>query len=168
MIAAVKWGALVGVASYVVLDIGLTLLNLLLFGTSPTDLNHPGPLSLACLGIFAVLFAFSAAGYFTGRETLKAGWGAASAMVALAVYYVLKAIYTPGASVSSNSSEKLPAIAQVLSATAAAIIVLLIAAFMGWLGARPAIQRAGKRLEQARLQGNGATASARDGTANPQ
>ena len=120
------------------------------------------------LGHFCRAVCFLRGWLFHGARDLKAGWGAASAMVALAVYYVLKAIYTPGASVSSNSGEKLPAIAQVLSATAAAIIVLLIAAFMGWLGARPAIQRAGKRLEQARLEGNGATASARDGTANPQ
>ena len=150
MIAAVKWGALVGTGAYVILTIGLTLLTSLLFGTNSTDLNHPGPLSLACLGIFALLFAFSAAGYFTGRETLSALWGAASAMLALAVYYVLGLIYNPdrGANASSGTEKPLPMIAQVLSATAAAAIVLLIAAFMGWLGARPAIQQARKRLEQ--------------------
>jgi len=152
MIAAMKWGALVGVGSYLILRIGLTLLSSLLFGASPTDLNHPGPLSLTCLGIFGILFAFSTAGYFTGRETLKVGWGAASAMLALAVYYGLGLIYTPDRS-SVSTSNQLPIIAQVLTATTAAAIVLLIAAFMGWLGARPAIQQAGKRLEQSRVPG---------------
>ena len=80
MISAAKWGALIGAGSYVILIIGLALISSMLFGTSPADFNHPGPLTLACLGIFGILFAFSAAGYFTGRETHKAGWGAISAI----------------------------------------------------------------------------------------
>jgi hypothetical protein len=104
MTSALKWGALVGVSSYLVLTIGLTLLNSLLFGTSPTDLNHPGSLAFACLGIFGILFAFSAAGYFTGRETLKVGWGVTSAMLALIVYYVLGLIYTPGGGAGGGTS----------------------------------------------------------------
>ena len=100
MMSAAKWGALIGAGSYVILIIGLTLLSSILFGTSPADFNHPGPLTLACLGIFGILFAFSAAGYFTGRETHRAAWGAISAIVALTIYYVLSLIYTPGRSSS--------------------------------------------------------------------
>src|SRR5262249_2978696 len=96
MNSALKWGALVGVSSYLILTIGLTLLNSLIFGNSPTDLSHPGSLAFACLGIFGILFAFSAAGYFTGRETSKVGWGVTSAMLALIVYHGLGLIYTPG------------------------------------------------------------------------
>jgi hypothetical protein len=153
MIPAVKWGALVGVGSYVILIIGLTLLSSILFGTSPADFSHPGPLTLACLGIFGILFAFSAAGYFTGRETHRVAWGAISAIIALAIYYVLSLIYTPGRSTSlgtpsTGTSGQLSAAAQALSAIAAAAVVLLIAAAMGWLGARPAVQQARKRLER--------------------
>jgi hypothetical protein len=153
MTSALKWGALVGVSSYLILTIGLTLLNSLLFGTSPTDLNHPGSLAFACLGIFGILFAFSAAGYFTGRETLKVGWGVSSAMLALIVYYVLGLIFTPGRGAGGGTSaasmtNHLPLAAEVLSSLVAAIIVLLIAAGMGWLGARPGIQQAEKRLRQ--------------------
>ena len=126
MISVVKWGALVGVSSYLILTIGLTLLNSLLFGTSPTDLNHPGSLAFACFGIFGILFAFSAAGYFTGRETRKVGWGVISAMVALIVYYLLGLIYTPGRdtlgkSPATGATNQLPVAAQVLSSIAAAV-----------------------------------------------
>jgi uncharacterized membrane protein YjfL (UPF0719 family) len=149
MTSALKWGALIGVSSYLILTIGLALLNSLLFGNSPSDLNHPGSLAFACFGIFGILFAFSAAGYFTGRETRKVGWGVTSAMLALIVYYVLGLIYTPGRSGSAASTTNhLSLAAQVLSSIVAAIIVLLIAACMGWLGARPGIQQAQKRLRQ--------------------
>jgi hypothetical protein len=156
MTTALKWGALVGVSSYLILTIGLTLLNSLLFGNSPSDLNHPGSLAFACFGIFGILFAFSAAGYFTGRETRKVGWGVTSAMLALIVYYVLGLIYSPGRggigdTSAASTTNHLPLAAQVLSSVVAAVIVLLIAAGMGWLGARPGIQRAQKRLGQSAL-----------------
>jgi hypothetical protein len=153
MTSALKWGALVGVSSYLILTIGLTLLNSLLFGNSPSDLNHPGPLAFACFGIFGILFAFSAAGYFTGRQTRKVGWGVISAMLSLMVYYVLGLIYTPGrggtgGTSTASTTNHLSLAAQVLSSIVAAIIVLLIAAGMGWLGARPGVQQAQKRFRQ--------------------
>jgi putative flippase GtrA len=149
MMSAAKWGAIVGVSSYLVLIVGLTLLNSALFGSSPADLDHPGPLTLVCLGIFGICFAFSAAGYFTGRDTRKAGLGAISAVIALIVYYVLSTLYTPGRTAtvgSSGASDKLPMVAQVLSAVVAGLVVMLLAAGMGWLGARPAVQQAERRL----------------------
>jgi hypothetical protein len=149
MTSAAKWGAIVGVSSYLVLIVGLTLLNSALFGASPADLNHPGPLTLVCLGIFGICFAFSAAGYFTGRETRKARLGAISAVIALVVYYLLSTLYTPGRSAtvsSASTTDKLPEVAQVLSAVVAGAFVMLLAAGMGWLGARPAVQQAERRL----------------------
>jgi len=101
------------------------------------------------LGIFGILFAFSAAGYFTGRETSKVGWGVTSAMLALIVYHGLGLIYTPGSEgvgSAASTTNHMPFVAQILLASAAAIIVLLIAAGMGWLGARPGIYQAQKRL----------------------
>lgn len=149
MIPAAKWGTLLGVGSYLILTIGLTLLDSAFFGTSPVDLNHPGPLTFTCLGIFAILFAFSTAGYFTGRETRQVGWGVVSAMIALTVYYLLGRVYTPGrSSMNSSTASQLPFVAQLLFAGAAAVLVLLVAAGMGWLGARPAVQQAQKRLER--------------------
>lgn len=146
MMSAAKWGAIVGVSSYLVLIVGLTLLNSALFGASPVDLNHPGPLTLVCLGIFGICFAFSAAGYFTGRETRKAGLGAISAVIALILYYLLSSLYTPGRTATGGASDKMPLVAQVLSAVVAGVIVMLLAAGMGWLGARPAVQQAERRL----------------------
>jgi|GEM_PF-980724 uncharacterized protein with beta-barrel porin domain len=157
MLSAAKWGALVGVCSYLVLIVGLTLLNAALFGNSPADLDHPGALTFVCLGIFGLLFAFSAAGYFTGRETLRAGLGALSAVIAFAVYYLLSLIYTPDRSAASTASttttpagaHPLPAVFQALAAIVAGLIVAGFAALMGWLGARPAVQQARKRLNLA-------------------
>jgi hypothetical protein len=172
MISVVKWGALVGVSSYLILTIGLTLLNSLLFGTSPTDLTHPGSLAFACLGIFGILFAFSAAGYFTAREARKVGWGVISAMLALIVYYLLGLIYTPGRdtlgkSSATSTTNQLPLAAQVVSSIAAAIIVLLIAAGMGWLGARPAIQQSQKRLGLSAMPKDKDTLPAPDASGTP-
>ena len=75
MRSAMKWGAVVGIASYLLLGLGLTLLGIAAFGTGSASLDtNPGKLSLGCASIFLLLFAFSAAGYFAGRETLNAGW----------------------------------------------------------------------------------------------
>src|SRR5579883_2780962 len=99
----------------------------------------------------------SAAGYFTGRETLRAGLGALSAVIAFAVYYLLSLIYTPDRSAASTASttttpagaHPLPAVFQALAAIVAGLIVAGFAALMGWLGARPAVQQARKRLNLA-------------------
>ena len=122
-------------------------------GYRPRKIGHNElymrPLTFVCLGIFGICFAFSAAGYFTGRETRKAGLGAISAIVALIVYYLLSNLYTPGHTSSAGAAgagEKLPVVAQVLSAIVAGGLVMVLAAGMGWLGARPAVQQAERRL----------------------
>lgn len=149
---ALKWGALTGLGAYVVGRLILTLGAMLLFGDGPSDLDHPGILTSACLGIFIILFAFSAAGYYAGRDTLKAGMGAVAGMVAMAVYAALSAIYTPGAAAATPSQPGQPAvspIAQAISLVAAALVVFGIAALMGWLGGRPGAANARKRALKA-------------------
>ena len=156
MQTALKWGAIVGGVAYLVGTIFLTLLAKLLFGGQPVDLNHPGVFTLSCLGIFGLLFAFSAAGYFTGRDTLLDGWGAVAGMVALAVYYVLSLLYTPGAEFAASLRGQFvsvpgktaaeSAFAAGVSVAASAFIVFGIAAMMGWLGGRPGAKNALKRL----------------------
>ncbi len=97
MRAAIKWGVVVGIASYLLLGLGLTLLGVAVFGTAPPRSIRPGKLTLGCGSIFLLLFAVSAAGFFTGRETLNAGMGALAGMVTFAIYGVLITIYAPGA-----------------------------------------------------------------------
>jgi hypothetical protein len=153
---AYKWGAVVGAAAYVFATIILTQLAKLLFAGQTVDVNHPGIFSLSCLGIFALLFAFSAAGYFTGRDTLLDGYGAVAGMVALAVYYVLSLLYTPGAPFAASlrtefvsvpgKSVAESAFAAAVAFAASAFIVFAIAALMGWLGGRPGARNARKRL----------------------
>lgn len=151
MRAALKWGLLTGAGAYVVAQLVLTLGATLIFGAGPGDPNHPGILLSGCLGIFFVLFAFSAAGYFTGRDTLTAGLGAVSGIVAFAVYAILSRIYTPqtvpvtAASVSKSAASTINPVAQAGVFLAALLVVVGIAALMGWLGGRPGATNARKR-----------------------
>lgn len=142
---ALKWGALTGLGAYVVGRLLLTLGATAIFGAGPSDLDHPGILTSACLGIFIILFAFSAAGYYTGRDTLQAGMGAVAGIVAMAVYAALSAIYTPGASAAQPGQPGISPVAQAISLVMAALVVFGIAALMGWLGGRPGAANARKR-----------------------
>lgn len=161
MRVALKWGVLVGLAMYLVATVGLTLLALALFPHQPADLDHPGVFTLSCLGIFGLLFACSAAGFFTGRETLRDGYGALAGVVALAVYYVLGLIYTPGqppgaalrGAAAPGQSAAESAFAQAVAALSSALIVFGIAALMGWLGGRPGAARARRRAGLAKPKG---------------
>jgi hypothetical protein len=151
MRAALKWGLLTGAGAYIVAQLVLTLGATLIFGAGPGDPNHPGILLSGCLGIFFVLFAFSAAGYFTGRDTLTAGLGAVSGIVAFAVYAILSRIYTPqtvpvtAGSVPKSAASTINPVAQAGVFLAALLVVVGIAALMGWLGGRPGATNARKR-----------------------
>jgi hypothetical protein len=147
---ALKWGALVGTASYLVAALALPLLSAALFGTP--DLANPGVLVLGCLDIFLLLFGFSAAGYFTGRETLKDRLGAVAGMTAFVVYAVLTAVYTPhagGSPASAGTKGSANAVGQAIAAVVADAFVLGLAALMGWLGGRPGAQKARRAREAA-------------------
>jgi hypothetical protein len=151
MRAAIKWGALIGVASYLLLGIGLTLLGMAAFGNGAASLDSsPGKLTLGCGSLFLLLFAFSAAGFFTGRETLNAGMGALAGMVTFAIYGVLITIYAPGGSSNVLTQDAnmpggfgMQAMALFVTVT----IPLGIAALMGWLGGRPGAMR-GRKTRQ--------------------
>src|SRR5690242_2057528 len=152
MRAAALWGSVTGLGAYLILRLGLALL---LFGSGSADLDHPGIFASSCLGIFALLFAFSAAGYFAGRDSLRAGMGALAGVISVAVYAALSAIYTPqaggsgGAASPAPGAQALPAAAQVASTIVAAALVFGVAALMGWLGGRPGAQNGRRRLAAA-------------------
>jgi cellobiose-specific phosphotransferase system component IIC len=144
--SAAKWGALVGVISYLALGILLPLFSHLLFGTSAADLNaNSGRLALGCLGIFALLFAFSAAGFFAGRESLRPAAGTIAGMIAFVLYTMLGAIYEPGGAIRTAGT------GNVFSQLVAALIVIGFAALMGWLGGRPGAQQGLRRARTAQL-----------------
>lgn len=152
MRAALKWGALTGVGAYLVAQLVLTLGATLIFGVGPADPNHPGILLSSCLGIFFILFAFSAAGYFAGRDTLKAGMGAVAGMIAYVLYAVLSLIYTPQAQPVTPApapkvgTSAINPLAEASAFVVAQLVILGIAALMGWLGGRPGATNARKRL----------------------
>ncbi len=148
-----KWGALVGLVTYLVVDLALTAIGLLAFGSGPADLNtDPGKLALGCVSIFLLLFAFSAAGYFAGRETGNAGAGALAGAVAAAVYALLIQLYTPGgggvAASANTGGASESAVATVVVLVITAALFLGVAALMGWLGGRPGAQRSPRRVQR--------------------
>lgn len=150
MRAAALWGGVTGLGAYLILRLGLALLTVLLFGSGSADLDHPGIFASSCLGIFALLFAFSAAGYFAGRDSLRAGMGALAGVISVAVYAALSAIYTPRAggppAPASPGTQALPVAAQAASTIVAAALVFGVAALMGWLGGRPGAQNGRRRI----------------------
>ncbi|HLJ80513.1 MAG TPA: hypothetical protein VKT52_03430, partial [Ktedonobacterales bacterium] len=95
----------------------------------------------------------SAAGYFSGRDTLKAGMGAVAGMIAFVTYAILSLIYTPGTVPVTPTPTPKPGTPAVNPAAAASafivsqVVILGIAALMGWLGGRPGATNARKRLE---------------------
>lgn len=191
MRAALKWGALIGAGAYVIAGLALTLLATALFGPGVPSLGNPALFSSLCLGIFLLLFAFSAAGYFAGRETGRDGMGAVAGMVAFVVYAVLSRIYSPSSVPTGSTTGAATATATHIAATATAVatqsatavaratataaashpaprpaapsgvtilladvtsflLVLGIAALMGWLGGRPGGQRTRKARARAK------------------
>lgn len=146
MKATLKWGVLVGLAAYGVAGLALTALGLLLFGSEAASVQaNPGKLALGCFTLFLLLFAFSAAGFFTGKETLNAGLGALAGIFAFLVYAVLSSIYAPGGPAGGASIATTSA-ANIISAAVAGALFLAVAAMMGWLGGRPGAQRGRKRV----------------------
>ncbi len=135
MLSAAKWGALVGVAIYLVSQV-ITIITRVAFGTAPADPSHPGVITLGCLDLLLIVFAFSASGFYTGRETRNAGYGAIAGMVTFAVYGVLLSIYSYGGRASLSASG-LPLGVQVIIDIITVVFYLIIAALIGWLGGRP-------------------------------
>lgn len=149
MKATLKWGVLVGVAAYAVADLALTALGLMLFGTGAASVQaNPGKLALGCFSLFLLLFAFSAAGFFTGRATRKSGLGAVAGMVAFVVYGLLSTVYAPGGA-AGGAALATSSAATVISSLVADALFLAVAAMMGWLGGRPGAQRGRKRTAAA-------------------
>lgn len=148
MRAAIKWGALIGAASYLLVGLGLTIFGLVAFGDGAASLGgSPGKLTLGCASLFLLLFAFSAAGFVAGRETLNAGTGAIAGMVAFVVYGTLVTIYAPGGGSNvfvQDASGPGGFVMQAMAVVVTVTIPLGIAALMGWLGGRPGAMRAHK------------------------
>jgi hypothetical protein len=138
MTSALKWGALSGAAAYVVY-LGLTFLEQALQPGHRVDITtRPILLVPPCLLYFTLLFAFSAAGFYTGRESGRADLGAVAGMITLAVLYVLEHIYSPATGSAQAPGQAAPAAA---FAIIAGVLVFGLAAAMGWLGGRPGAQR---------------------------
>lgn len=141
MLSAAKWGALVGVATYLISQL-ITIISDVVLGPGAADLNHPGRITLGCLNLLIIAFAFSAAGFYTGRETRQAGLGPLAGMITFAVYGTLLAMYSFGGRMQmggANLGE------QVIVGLTTVFFYLMIAAMIGWLGARPGAGRARRR-----------------------
>lgn len=153
MLSAVKWGALVGVAIYIVSQ-ALVLVDNAAFPGAPS-VNNPGAVSLGCLSLMLIIFAFSASGFYTGRETGRAGLGAVAGMITFVVYAALLAVYSVGGRIIQSDGKG--GIAGTLAATVVPVVLYLgLAALIGWLGGRPGASRSPLRM-------GGATSGATSG-----
>jgi hypothetical protein len=114
-----------------------------LFASGSVDpTQNPSLWTLACLQFFLILFAYSAAGYYAGRETQRASTGAVAGIVTFAVYNLLGAIYVPGGgSTGPVTPSKMSALAFFLTNLASLLLFLGIAAGLGWLGGKPGAAR---------------------------
>ncbi len=143
MLAGLKWGAMVGVAVYVV-SLMFDFLAQALTGNGTSALNeHPVLLIPVCGVIFALLFACSAAGFYATRETGVIWHGIFAAGVTYAMQFALSKVYTPVAQPAATpASTTAP---NLIATVVAGVLVLGIAASMGWLGARPGARQYARR-----------------------
>lgn len=138
MLSVAKWGALVGVAIYLVAQILLLVTNTAFPGA--VDVNNPGAVSLGCLSLLLLLFAFSTSGFYSGRETGVAGLGAVAGMLTFVVYDALTAIYSVGGHVAQTTTRG-GALGAAVVAVIAFLLYVGLAALIGWLGGRPGAAR---------------------------
>ncbi len=139
MLSAAKWGAIVGVAIYIVSQ-AITLIGQAALGPAPADPSHPGKIALGCVDLLLIAFAFSTSGFFAGRETRVAGYGAIAGMVTFAVYGLMLGLIPLGSRVMlAQGGATLGQ--DVLIGIITIVIYLCIAALIGWLGGRPGAAR---------------------------
>ncbi len=143
MLSATKWGALVGVAIYLVSQL-ITVVGQLTLGAAPADPSHPGKIALGCLELLLIIFAFSTSGFYAGRETRRAGYGAIAGMVTFVVYGALLALYSYGGRLSLGAGAGSLG-QQIVIGLIVVILYLGIAALIGWLGGRPGSSQARAR-----------------------
>jgi hypothetical protein len=143
MQVGLKWGAIVGVAAYLV-AMAFNVLYLALAGKGNATLNdHPVLLIPVCGVVFALLFACSAAGFYSTRETGVIRDGVTAGVVVWVVLFVLSKIYTPGT--QSGAAPAAQNAGSLIALVIAGLLVVSIAAGMGWLGARPGAQQHARR-----------------------
>jgi hypothetical protein len=130
LLSALKWGALIGVAYYIVSLIVIVIENALLQGNANPAANLAFAVPL-CVGVFAIIFALYSAGYLAGGERLHVAPGVLSALVMIIVASLLGKIYTPG--VAQTSTVKQPASSPVAQ-IAGFIVYLAIVIGIGYLG----------------------------------
>lgn len=157
MLPAVKWGALVGVAIYIISQ-AITILSDVALGAGPADPTHPGRIAFGCVDLLLIIFAFSTSGYFAGRQTRQAGYGAIAGMVTFVAYGILLSVYSYGGRQPLGAGG--PTLGQqAVIGLITVVFYLCIAALIGWLGGRPgASQGQARAARAARLAGADTTA----------
>jgi hypothetical protein len=105
LISALKWGAITGVAYYIVSLLVVFVELALLQGTGNPAANLVFALP-QCVGIFALGFGLYAAGYQAGSERMHVAPGVLASVIMALLSSVLSRIYTPGL---SGTAPKQPA-----------------------------------------------------------
>jgi hypothetical protein len=153
MRSVAKWGVIIGVASYIV-SLAIYYINYLIDGAAAPDPAHPTAVALGCLQLLVIAFAFSAAGFFAGRDSRVAGYGALAGMLTCAVYGVLRTLI-PLAPQASSGAAGLTAGQQLAISIISDALILGIAALIGWLGGRPGAARGKAQAARANAASDG-------------
>ncbi|HEX9036852.1 MAG TPA: hypothetical protein VF808_07655 [Ktedonobacterales bacterium] len=147
MVSAAKWGAIVGVAVYIISQ-ALYFAGVALFGPSPADPSHPAKYALGCVDLLIIAFAFSTSGFYAGRETRVAGLGAVAGMVTFVTYGLLLGVIPLGQRVTPGQGGA--TLGQDIALGIVTVgIYLGISALIGWLGGRPGATRGKADARQA-------------------
>jgi hypothetical protein len=133
LLAALKWGAIVGVAYYVVNLLMLTVLNAILRVNDNVGSNPLIALPL-CIGIFALAFGLYTAGYQAGIARMHVAPGVLSALIMLGLSNLLSRLYSPTTQqivTKTSSSSSAVGVVGVVSL----LFAVGIAAGLGYAGA---------------------------------
>ncbi len=134
VVSALKWGAIVGVAYFVLAYLVALLSNVIVgFGNNPTQ--NPSLVIPACLGLFVIVFALYVAGYLPAMERGQIGPGLLSTLVMLAISNILGKLINPAGKAIAGGAGSLTV--QIVSF----IVSVALAVGIGYLGAFYGVKR---------------------------
>lgn len=132
---ALKWGALIGAAYFLVSLLINVLFNLVVNTGNLTIIAIP-----ACIDIFALVFALYGAGFRAGAERNHIAPGVVSAAIMLIVFQALNSIY--GAIVRIQPTTQKTSASNIVYL----FVVIMVCLVIGYMGAFYGVKNNAKRL----------------------
>lgn len=133
LISALKWGAGIGVAYYV-LSLLLNLATNAIVGVNPNLSQNLLAAVPSCLGIFALVFALYSAGNRAAVERMHIAPGLLGAVVMYLVSFALSKLYSPAVQ-AVTSKTTTPASNLILQIVSFLLFVGVVVVGIGYVGA---------------------------------